>query len=142
MCTSALEISSGLRGPSPQAFTPFGGWVYCVAPETPHKGECRRDRRYFWPCRTRVGFGPATGPTLKTALYHIRALMGRIDKYQRFTRMLSGATRLHEARILRYRGCTHPTANSSGIFNNLFLRSFFKGYERSPSSGRSISGIH
>ena len=29
------------------------------------------------------GFGPATGPTLKTALCHIRALVGRIDKCQR-----------------------------------------------------------
>ena len=28
-------------------------------------------------------FGPATEPTLKTALCHIRALVGRIDKYQR-----------------------------------------------------------
>ena len=47
-------------------------------------------RRYFWPCRTRVGLGSATGPTLKTALYHIRALVGRIDKYQRSTRTLLG----------------------------------------------------
>ena len=38
--------------------------------------------KVFWPCRTRVGFGPATGPTLKAALCHIRALVGRIDKYQ------------------------------------------------------------
>ena len=29
-----------------------------------------------------MGFGPATGPTLKTALCHIRALVGRIDKYR------------------------------------------------------------
>ena len=58
------------------------GWVYCLAPEAPQKGECRRGRRYFWPCRTRVGFGPATGPTLKTALCHIRALVGRNDKYR------------------------------------------------------------
>ena len=43
-----------------------------------------------------MGFGPATGPTLKTALCHIRALVGRIDKYQRSTRTLSGTTRLHE----------------------------------------------
>ena len=29
-------ISFGLRGPSPQAFTPFrGGWVHCPAPEAP-----------------------------------------------------------------------------------------------------------
>ena len=29
-----------------------------------------------------MGFGPATGPTLKTALCHIRALVGRNDKYR------------------------------------------------------------
>ena len=68
------------QGAIPQAFTPFGG--YCLAPEVPQKGECRRGRRYFWPGRTRVGSGPATGPTLKTALRHIRALVGCIDKYQ------------------------------------------------------------
>ena len=76
-CASALENSSGLRGPTPQAFTPFGG-CYCLVPEAPQKKECRRGRRYFWPCRTRVGFGPATGPTLKTALCHMRALVGRM----------------------------------------------------------------
>ena len=53
------------------------------ASEAPPKGECRRGRRYFWPCRTRVGFGPATGTTVKTALCHIRALVWRIDKYLR-----------------------------------------------------------
>ena len=29
-----------------------------------------------------MGFGPATGPTLKTALCHIRALVERFDKYR------------------------------------------------------------
>ena len=29
-----------------------------------------------------MGFGPATEPTLKTALCHIRALVGRFDKYR------------------------------------------------------------
>ena len=29
-----------------------------------------------------MGFGFATGPTLKTALCHIRALVGRNDKYR------------------------------------------------------------
>ena len=69
-------------GHPPRLIAPSGGWVYCLAPEAPQKGECRRGRRYFWPCRTRVGFGPATGPTLKTALCHIRALVGRNDKYR------------------------------------------------------------
>ena len=69
-------------GGHPPRLIPPSGWVYCLAPEAPQKGECRRGRRYFWPCRTRVGFGPATGPTLKTALCHIRALVGRNDKYR------------------------------------------------------------
>ena len=66
------------QGAIPPGFYPLRG-CYCLAPEAPQKGECRRGQRYFWPCRTRVGFGPATGPTLKTALCHIRALVGHID---------------------------------------------------------------
>ena len=66
------------QGAIPPGLYPLRGG-YCLAPQ---KGECRRGRRYFWPCRTCVGFGPATGPTLKTALCHIRALVGRIDKYR------------------------------------------------------------
>ena len=118
-CRACLGTGDFLRpqGATPQAYTPFGGG-YCLAPQ---KGECRRGRRYFWPCRTRVGFGPATWPTLKTALCHIRVLVGRIDKYQRSTRTLSGATRLNEARVLHYRGCTLLTAISSGRFNNPFF---------------------
>ena len=109
-------------GHPPRLIHTSGGWVYCLAPQ---KGKCRRGRRYLGPYRTRVGFGPATGPTLKMALCRIRALVGRIDKYQRSSRTLSGATRLHEARVLRYRGCTHLTATSRGRFN-LFLRTFLR----------------
>ena len=99
-CRMCLGTGEFLRpqGAIPPGLYPLRGcWVYCLAPEAPQKGECRRGRKYFWPCRTRVCFGPATGPTLKTALCHIRVLVGRIDKYQRSTRTLSGATRLHEA---------------------------------------------
>ena len=142
-CRVCLGTGEFLRpqGGHPPGFYPLRG-VYCLAPEVPQMGECRRGRRYFWPCWTRVGFGSATGPILKTALCHIRALVGRIDKYQRSTRTLSGATWLKGARVLRYRGCTHLTATSSGRFNNLFFTVLFKGYERSPSAGRSISGGH
>ena len=42
------------------------------------------------------------------------------EKIQRSTRTLSGATRLHEAGILRYRGCIHLTATSSDRFNTFF----------------------
>ena len=45
---------------------------------------------------------------------------------ERSTRTLSGANRHHEARVLRYRGCTHLTTTSCGRFNNLFLRSFLR----------------
>ena len=84
-CRMCLGTGEFLRpqGTIPPGLYPLrGGWVYCLAPEAPQKGECRRGRRYFWPCRTRVGFGPATGPTLKMALCHIRALVGRFDKYR------------------------------------------------------------
>ena len=79
------------QGAIPPGLYPLrGGWVYCLAPEAPQKGECQRGRRYFWFCRTRVGFGPATGPTLKTALCHIRAWVGRIDKYQKVSHKGTG----------------------------------------------------
>ena len=81
-CRVCLGTGDFLRpqGAIPPGLYPLrGGWVYCLVPQ---KGECRRDRRYFWPCWTRVGFGPATGPTFKTALFHFRALVGRFDKYR------------------------------------------------------------
>ena len=84
-CRVCLGTGDFLRpqGAIPPGLYPLRGcWVYCLVLEAPQKGECRRGRRYFWPCRTRVGFGPATGPTLKTALCHIRALVGRFDKYR------------------------------------------------------------
>ena len=138
-CRVCIGTGDFLRpqGGIPQAFTHFGGSLLPSA----QKGECRRGRRYFWPCRTRLGFGPATRPTLKTAFCHIRALVGHIDKYQRSTQTLSGATRLHEARVLRYRGYTHLTATSNDRFN-LFFMVLFKGHERSTSAGRIISGDH
>ena len=36
-----------------------------------------------------MGFGPATGPTLKTALCHIRALVGSMIKNQRVATRIS-----------------------------------------------------
>ena len=110
-------------GGNPPRLLPLsGGWVYCLAPEAPHKGECRRGRRYFWPCRTRVGFDPATGPTLKTALCHIRVLVGRIDKYQMSTRTLSGTTRLGSYVIV-----VAPTSPPLLVADStFFLRSFLR----------------
>ena len=66
------------QGAFPPGFNPLRrGWVYRPAPEAPRKGECRRGPRHFWNCLSRLGYGPATGPTLKTALCHIRTLVGR-----------------------------------------------------------------
>ena len=91
-------------GHRPRLIPPSGGG-YCLAPEAPQKGECRRGRRYFWPCRTRVGFGPATGPTLKTALCHIRALVGRNDKYRNTEVPADALGRLCVAFPLQLLGC-------------------------------------
>ena len=81
-CQVCLGTGDFLRpqGAIPQGFYPLRGG-YCLAPEMPQKGECRWSRRYFWPCQTCVGYGPATRPTLKMALCHIRVLVGRINKY-------------------------------------------------------------
>ena len=79
-CWVCLSTGEFLRpqGAIPPGFYPLQGG-YCLAPQ---KGECRQARRYFWPCWTRVNFGPATGPTLKTALCHIRALVGHMINNQ------------------------------------------------------------
>ena len=84
-CRVCLGTGDFLRpqGAIPPRLIPPSGGGYCLAPEAPQKGECWRGRRvFFWHLPTRVGFGPATGPTLKTALCHIRALVGRNDKYR------------------------------------------------------------
>ena len=83
-CRMCLGTGDFLRpqGAIPPGLYPLQAGVYCLEPKALQKGECRRGRRYFGPCRTRVGFGLATGPTLKTALCHIRALVGPNDKYR------------------------------------------------------------
>ena len=54
VCSTTEYITSGLRGPSPQALTLFGwGWVYRPTPQAPRKGECRRCPRHFWNCLSR-----------------------------------------------------------------------------------------
>ena len=125
------------QGAIPQAYTPFGGGGYCLAPQ---KGECRRGRSYFWPCRTRVGFGPATGPTLKTALCHIRALVGRFDKYRGLRGRSQGP--LGSTRLGSYVIVVAPTSPPLLVVDSttFIFTVLFKGYERSPSAGRCISG--
>ena len=108
-----------------KANTPLEGFIaWCLRRP---KRECRRGRRYFWPCRTRVGFGTATGPTLKTALCHNRALVGCIDKYQRSTQTLSGTTRHHSARLESYVIVVAPTSPPLLVADStFFLRSFLR----------------
>ena len=66
------------QGAFPPGFNPLRrGWVYRPAPEAPRKGECRRGSEAFLELPIALGSGPATGPTLNTALCHIRTLVGR-----------------------------------------------------------------
>ena len=69
-----------------------------------------------------LGFGPATGPTLKTALCHIRTLVGRrINNGTFFAELIRGK----ESYVIR--GRIRLTATSSGKFNTLFfIRSFLR----------------
>ena len=66
-----------------------------------------------------LGFGPATGPALKTALCHIRTLVGRrINIGSSFAELIRGK----ESYVIR--GCIRLTAISSGRFNNFFYGPF------------------
>ena len=127
-CRVCLGTGEFLRpqGAIPPGLYPLlGGWVYCLAPEAPQKGECRRGRRYFWPCRTRVGFGPATGPTLKTALCHIRALVGRNDKYRGLRGRSQGP--LGSTKFGSYVIVVAPTSPPLLVADStFFLRSFLR----------------
>ena len=67
-----LDISFGLRGPSPQAFTPFRGGL-CSLPGAWgafNKGNTDGAEGIFGKLRARVGYGPAPGSTQKKALRH------------------------------------------------------------------------
>ena len=77
----------------PGFFTLRGG-----LPGAPNRG-MPTGPKDFWPCWTREGFGPATGPTLKTALCHIRALVGRYEVYA------DALGRLCAAFPLQFLGC-------------------------------------
>ena len=63
-----------------------------------------------------LGFGPATGPTLKTALCHIRTLVERrINIGTFFAELIRGK----ESYVIR--GCIRLTATPSGRFNTFFF---------------------
>ena len=61
--------------------TPSGAG-YCLEPDVSLIRGMPTGRRYFLPCRTRVSFGPATGPTLKKPCAK-SYVGGTYDKYQR-----------------------------------------------------------
>ena len=70
-----------------------------------------------------MGFGPATGPTLKAALRHIRALVGRMINNQRSTQTLSLATRLGSYVIV-----VAPTSPPLLVADSTFFTVLFMGY--------------
>ena len=88
MClVTGIPLASGGR---PPGFNPLRrGWVYRPASEAPRKRECRQGPRHFWDCRTCLGYGPATGPTLKTALCYTCTLVGRMTNIDSKWRALS-----------------------------------------------------
>ena len=66
------------QGAVPPGFNPlWRGWVYRPAPEAPLFRGMPTGSEAFLELPLVLGFGPATGPTLKTALCHIRTLVGR-----------------------------------------------------------------
>ena len=120
-CRVCLGTGDFLRpqGAIPPGFYPPSGGLLHVTWGAPKRG-IPTGLKVFLALPDASGLRPCDRTHLKTALCHIRALVGRIDKYQRSTQSLSVATRLHEARILRYCGCIHLTATSSGWFNLFF----------------------
>ena len=74
VCSTTGYITSGLRGLSPQALTLFGG-VGFITWDASKRG-MPTGSEAFLELPVALGFGPATGSTLKTALCHIRTLVG------------------------------------------------------------------
>ena len=79
-----LDFSYGLRGPSPQAITPFGwGWSPGAWGAT-NKGNADGAVGILGKCRACVGYGPAPGPTKKKALCHTFTFGRAWNKYRSF----------------------------------------------------------
>ena len=65
------------QGAAPQVLTLFGGVGFIARRlRRPEKGNADGVPRHFLELPVVLGFDPATGPTLKTALCHIRTLVG------------------------------------------------------------------
>ena len=78
---SALEISSGLRGPSPEAFTPLRGGVDCLGPETPLLRGMPTGMKVFLAMLDACGLRPCNQTHLKKPLYHTRSFGGARDRF-------------------------------------------------------------
>ena len=89
-CVPPLDIRLVSGGCLP-GFNPLRrGWVYRPAPEVLQKEKCQQGLRHFGNCWLHVGFGPVTEPTFKTALWHIRTLVGHmINTSQHFLARLA-----------------------------------------------------
>ena len=77
-CVPPLDTSPlALGGLPPQALTLFGGVGFNrPAPEAPRKRGMPTGSEAFLELPIALGYGPATGPTLNTALCHIRTFGG------------------------------------------------------------------
>ena len=68
-------------GHPPRLLPPSGGWVYCLEPEAPPKGECRRGRRYFWlALPDACGLRPCNWTHLKNGLVPYSCVAWTYDK--------------------------------------------------------------
>ena len=76
----SFYVESGLRGPSPPGFYPLRGEVYCLAPEAPQKGECRRGSKVFLTLPDACGLRPCDRTHLKNGLVPHSCVGGTYDK--------------------------------------------------------------
>ena len=79
------EISSGVRGLSPQAFSHIGGLVYCLVPEAPLLRGMPREQKVFLvmpgACVLRICARTDPPPPKKMALRHTCTFGGACNKY-------------------------------------------------------------
>ena len=80
VCVTSLDIPRASRSNS---FNPLcRGRFIAWHSRRPFLRECRRGSRHFMSRRTRLGYGPAPGPTLKKALCLTRLFGGIEYKYR------------------------------------------------------------
>ena len=77
VCSTTGYITSGLRGPSPRLWPSSEGLGLSPGAWGAPKRGMPTGSEAFLELPIALGYGPATGPTLNTALCHIRTLVGR-----------------------------------------------------------------